>query len=58
VSSFEHVNFAINEKYSKKIYDNPKYYASFVMFQTYKNIILRNAHSLGCSFDYDFTHST
>jgi hypothetical protein len=25
VSSFEHVNFAINEKYSQKLYDNPKY---------------------------------
>jgi hypothetical protein len=25
VSSFEHVNFAINKKYSKKHYDNPNY---------------------------------
>jgi len=33
VSSFEHVNFAINGKYSKKNYDNPKY-ASFAIFQT------------------------
>jgi len=27
VSSFEHVNLAIDGKYSKKNYDNPKYYA-------------------------------
>jgi hypothetical protein len=47
VSSFEHVKFAINGKYSKKIYDNPNYYASLVIFQTYKNAILRNVHSLG-----------
>jgi hypothetical protein len=46
VSSFEHVNFAINEKYSKNNYDNPNYYASLVIFQTYKNIVLRNVHSL------------
>jgi hypothetical protein len=46
VSSFEHVNFAINGKYSKKNYDNPNYYASLVIFQTYKNAILRNVHSL------------
>jgi hypothetical protein len=32
VSSFEHINFAINEKYSKKIYDNPNYYVSFFIF--------------------------
>jgi hypothetical protein len=30
VSSFEHENFAINGKYSKKIYENPNYYASLV----------------------------
>jgi hypothetical protein len=47
VSSFEHVNFAINGKYSKKFNDNPNYYASLVIFQTYKNAILRNVHSLG-----------
>jgi len=41
VSSFEHVNFAINGKYSKKHCDNPNYYASLVIFQTYKNAILR-----------------
>jgi hypothetical protein len=39
VSSYEHVNFAINEKYFKKNYDNPNYYNSFVIFQTYKNWI-------------------
>jgi hypothetical protein len=40
VSRFEHVNFVNNGKYSKKHYDNSNYYASFVIFQTYKNIIL------------------
>jgi hypothetical protein len=39
VSNFEHVNFAINGKYSKKNYDNPNYYASLVIFQTYKNAV-------------------
>jgi hypothetical protein len=52
MSSFENVNFAINEKYSQKIYDNAKYYASFVIvvtciFPTYKNVVLRSVHSLG-----------
>jgi hypothetical protein len=47
VSIFEHVNFAINGKYSKKIYENPNYYASLVIFQTYKNAVLRNVHSIG-----------
>jgi uncharacterized protein (DUF2461 family) len=46
VSSIEHVNFAINKKYSKTIYDNPNYYVSHVIYQTYKNVILRNVHSL------------
>jgi hypothetical protein len=41
------MNFAINGKYSKNIYDNPNYYDSLVIFQTYKNAILRNVHSLG-----------
>jgi hypothetical protein len=39
VSNFEHVIFEINEKYSKKYYDNPNYYPSLLIFQTYKNII-------------------
>jgi hypothetical protein len=47
VSNFEYVNFEINNKYSKKNYDNPNYYASLVIFQTYKNAVLRNVHSLG-----------
>jgi hypothetical protein len=47
LSSFAHLNFAINGKYSKKIDDNQNYYASFVIFQTYKNAILRSVHSLG-----------
>jgi hypothetical protein len=46
VSNFEHVNFVINEKIPK-IYDNPNYYASLVIFQTYKNVVLRSVHSLG-----------
>jgi hypothetical protein len=46
VSNFEHVNFVINEKYSQKNYDYPNYYASFVIFQTYKNVFLRSVHSL------------
>jgi hypothetical protein len=38
VLSFEHVNFAINGKYSN-------YYALFVIFQTCKYVILRNVDS-------------
>jgi hypothetical protein len=47
VSIFEHVNFVIDGKYSKKLYDNANYYASLVIFQTYKNAILKSVHSLG-----------
>jgi hypothetical protein len=47
VSSFEHVNFAVNRKYFKKINDNSNYYVFLVIFQTYKNAISRNVHSLG-----------
>jgi hypothetical protein len=47
VLSFEHVNFEITGKYSKRNYDNPKYYVSLVIFQTYKNVVLKNVHSLG-----------
>jgi hypothetical protein len=47
VSSFENVNFAVNGKYSKTNYDNPNYYVSFVIFQTYKNAVLKSVHSLG-----------
>jgi hypothetical protein len=32
VLSFEHVNFTINWKYFKKLYDNPNYYTSLVIF--------------------------
>jgi len=45
MSSFEHVNFAINGKYFKKHYDNLNYYASFVIFQIYTNVVLKNVHS-------------
>jgi len=47
MSNFEQIKFAINGNYSKNIYDNPNYYASLVIFQTYKNEILKNVHSLG-----------
>jgi len=47
VSKFEHVNFAVNEKYSKKIVGIQTIIASLVIFQTYKNAVLRNVHSLG-----------
>jgi hypothetical protein len=47
VLSFEHVNFAINGKYFKKLYDNPNYYAFIVIFQTYKNAVLKSVQSLG-----------
>jgi hypothetical protein len=46
-SSFEHIKFAINEKYSKNIYVNSNYYVSIVIFQTYKNALFENVHSLG-----------
>jgi hypothetical protein len=54
VSSFDHVKSTINGKYSQTNYDNPNYYASLVIFQTYKNVILKNVTHLGGSFDYDF----
>jgi hypothetical protein len=47
VLSLEHVNFAINKKYSQKNYDNPNYYASLVIFETHKNLVLRNVNSIG-----------
>jgi hypothetical protein len=47
VSIFEHMNFAINEKYSKSFYDNLNYYVSLVIYQTYKNAVLKSVHSLG-----------
>ncbi len=46
VSSFEHVNFETNGRYSKNIYDNPNCYISLVIFQTYKNAV-KSVHSLG-----------
>jgi hypothetical protein len=38
VLNFELVNFAIDGKDSKNIYDNPNYYASLVIFQTYEKL--------------------
>jgi hypothetical protein len=35
------------EKYSKSFYDNPNYCVSLMIFQIYKNTILKNVHSLG-----------
>ncbi len=50
MSNFEHVNFVINEKYSKKGYDNPNYCVSFVISQTFKIVVLRSVDSLGWFF--------
>jgi len=47
MSRFEHASFVVNGKYSQKNYDNPNYYASLVIFRTYKNAAPRNVHSLG-----------
>jgi hypothetical protein len=47
MSSFENVNFVVNGKYSQTNYDNPNYYVSFVIFQTYKNAIYKSVQSLG-----------
>jgi len=44
---FQHVNFAINGKYYKNNYDNPNYYVSLVIFQPYKNAVLKSVHSFG-----------
>jgi hypothetical protein len=38
-----------------KNYENPNYYASLMIFQTYKNAFWRSFHYLGGSFDYVFT---
>jgi len=40
-----------------KKHENPNYYVSLVILQTYKNAILRSVHSLGCHFTpYVFVH--
>jgi hypothetical protein len=39
VSSFEHINFVINGKYSTNFYGNPNYHVSLMIFQTYKNVV-------------------
>jgi hypothetical protein len=31
----------------QKDYGNPNYYASFAIFSTYKNVVLKSVHSLG-----------
>jgi hypothetical protein len=54
VSSFENVNSEINGKYSKNNYDNPNYYVSLVIFQTYKMYFKKMSTHLGGSFDYVF----
>jgi hypothetical protein len=50
VSSFEHLKFSINEKYFKNNYENPNYYVSFVIFQKYKNVVLKSVHLFGWLF--------
>jgi hypothetical protein len=55
VLSFEHIKFVINENYLKINYGNPNNYVEFMIFETYKNAILRSVHSLGWLFDYVFT---
>jgi hypothetical protein len=57
MSSFGHVNFAINEKYSKKIMARSKLLCFLVIFQMRytKVLILNSPIHLGGSFDYDFT---
>jgi len=57
VSTFENVKFAINGKYSKKLYDNQNYYASIMIFQTYKNVIQKMSTNSNGSFDYILTHT-
>jgi hypothetical protein len=47
VLNFEVVNFAINGKDSKNIYDNPNSCASLVIFQTYKKKLKNIVQSLG-----------
>ncbi len=65
VSSFEHINFAINGEYSKNVYDNPNYYASLVIFETLKNAILTPlivflpyCYCFGCDVDLVVLHNT
>jgi hypothetical protein len=55
VSSFEHISFAIDEKYSKNFNDNSNYYASLLIFQTYKNVLLKSVHSFRWLLDFVFT---
>jgi hypothetical protein len=56
VSSFEHINFAINGKYSKTNYDNSNYYASCLWyFKHIKMQFQRASTQLGASFEHVFT---
>jgi len=56
VAKFEHVNFAINGNYFEFFNENPNYYVSLVIFQTYKTLVLKSVHPLGGSFDWVFIH--
>jgi len=47
ISSFEHVSFIVNETYSKKKWQSKSLCFLYVIFQTYKNVVLSNVHSLG-----------
>jgi hypothetical protein len=55
VSSFENVSFSINEKYSQQKHNNPNYYVSLVIFQIYKNAVLKMSLHLGGSYNCVFT---
>jgi hypothetical protein len=42
---------ALNMQFiSKKCYENLNYYASLVIFQTHRNVVLKSVHSLGWLF--------
>jgi len=56
VSSFEHINFGMNGKYSKNIYENPNYYAFIMIFQIYRNVVLKIVHALGWFISLCFYH--
>jgi hypothetical protein len=47
VSSFKHVSFIVNETYSKKILQSKPLCFLYMIFETYKNVVLNNVHSLG-----------
>jgi hypothetical protein len=48
-SNFENVILQLMENIPKN-YENPNYYVSLVIFQTYKNVVLKSVHSFGWLF--------